>query len=86
MSEILPDSAYLAHQWCPTCEPHRDPVAEILETRYCEGHMPPRTGADDWDISQGYVSGSGEAGGEDNKAFCDLIHRKKTLLRGGGHA
>jgi hypothetical protein len=55
--------------WCPECQPERDPSVEILELRRCEAHY--------LDVIQNAVGPSTcEAGGEDNRRFCDFIHRR----------
>jgi len=54
------------------CDPDADPTREILDTRYCgyNGHDPHAPiGA--------YVT-TGEAGGEDNRVWCDFFHRGKV--------
>lgn len=80
MSDHLTNSPMVAISYCPTCE-SRDPLAEALDVRYCYRHEPTRTGADDDAvIAVTWVSGTTEAGGEDNAAFCNLLHRK-VLLR-----
>jgi len=76
MSDWLPDSPMMARGYCPGCEPAADPLSEILETRYCDSHAPRRDGSeDDQVVAQNYLSGSADAGGDDNRAACDLIHR-----------
>lgn len=76
--DSLSDTAYIARSYCPVCEPAADPSIEILETRWCEAHSPARDGtADEVVLTSAYLSGSAEAGGEDNKRWCDLLHRKK---------
>lgn len=75
--DYLPDSPIVTRSYCPTCEPEADPIAEILEVRYCDPHGPVRDGAlDNVVTSQSYMSGSGEGGGEDNRRYCDFFHRK----------
>lgn len=76
--DSLSDTAYIARAYCPKCEPNTDPTEEILETRWCESHCPTRDGISDADVlAAAYLSGSAEAGGEDNKKWCDILHRKK---------
>ena len=79
----LPDSPQMSTPWCPVCEPDRDPIAEILETRHCEYHVPSRQGNIDHVVSQASYLGSGDIEGESNRAWCELIHRKARLLTGG---
>jgi hypothetical protein len=77
VSEYLADSPVVARAWCPGCEPVADPTLEILDIRYCDTHAPARVGSDDAVVtSEGYVSGSTEAGGESNRLWCELLHRE----------
>ena len=82
--DYLPDSPYLARHCCPTCEPDADPTRAILELRYCPAHELRTDGADDGQVNrERYLSSTGEAVGSDgNAAYCELIHRKRALLRG----
>lgn len=76
MSDYLPDTPVISRDWCPTCEPERDPTQETLEVRHCHHHQPDRAGLDDQAVtSQSYMSGGAEAGGEENRVACDLLHR-----------
>ena len=75
-SDYLPDTPLLARSYCPGCEPDADPFTEILDINFCEKHYPKREGQDDEIVTaQAYMSGSGEAGGYDNQAYCDFFHR-----------
>ena len=75
MSDWLPDTPCLGRYYCPGCEPEADPTREILDVRHCERHNPVRDGADDEIVvAAAYLSGSAEAGGEDNARFCAMIH------------
>jgi len=76
MSEYVGDTPMLGRRVCPACEPDADPSREILDVMWCEPHTPGRAGLDDalapvW----AYPSGGAEAGGEDNRRYCDLFHR-----------
>ena len=76
VSEPSLDSPLVARAWCPGCEPHADPTLQILDIRYCDQHLPTREGADDASVtSDGYPSGSAEAGGDANRLWCELLHR-----------
>ncbi len=78
MTEYLADSPVVARAWCPGCDPLADPTLEILDLRYCDAHTPPRAGAADTTVaSEGWVSGSSEAGGEANRRWCQLLHRDR---------
>jgi hypothetical protein len=77
MSDYLPDTPYLATQVCPTCEPDVDPSVAIIETRYCADHELLRSGTDDALVTTfSYLSGSADAGGEDNRRWCEALHRR----------
>ena len=79
----IPDTPYVAVPICPGCEPERDITVGIIDVRYCHEHTPTWGGVDDGQVNtDAYLTGTGEPGGEDNRAWCDLLHRKKTLLRG----
>ena len=47
LTDLLPDTAYVARTYCPGCEPDADPSLDILDVRWCEPHSPARNGADD---------------------------------------
>lgn len=82
MSEYIADSPVVARAWCPGCEPTRDPEQEILDVRFCVAHTPNREGgADNVVTTEGYVSGSTEAGGEANRIWCQLLHREAREIR-----
>lgn len=72
--------------YCPTCEPAADPLAEVLDVRWCAAHTPPATGTDDGAvIAEEAAPAAGEAGGEDNRRWCALLHRErpKAVTRRG---
>jgi hypothetical protein len=77
MSDYIADTPSIARLYCPGCEPEADPTSEILDVRWCEAHSPVRGGADDEVVSAAaYLSGSSEAGGDDNRRWCELFHRR----------
>lgn len=77
MSEGMQDTPSVARVYCPGCEPEADPTSEILDLRWCEPHSPLRDGVDDTVVTAAaYLSGSAEAGGDDNRAWCALFHRR----------
>ncbi|HEV8473977.1 MAG TPA: hypothetical protein VGR82_14460 [Methylomirabilota bacterium] len=77
MSEHIPDSPSVARTYCPGCEPNADPSLEILDARWCDPHSPLRQGFDDALVTaDAYLSGSADAGGEDNRRWCAFIHRR----------
>ena len=78
MSEYLSDSPVVARGWCPGCEPLADPTLDILDVRYCEQHTPVREGDADRSVTaESCASGSTEAGGESNRLWCELFHRRR---------
>ena len=77
VTDYLPDTPCVARAYCPGCEPDADPSDEILYVRWCESHSPARDGADDEVvIASAYISGSAEAGGDDNRRWCDILHSR----------
>ena len=76
MTDYLADSPPVTRQWCPGCEPLIDPVVELVDERRCGLHELDRTGSEDVLVRDaGFPSGTAEAGGEPNRAWCDLLHR-----------
>src|SRR6266481_3161574 len=77
VTDYLPDTPCVARAYCPGCEPDADPSLEILDVRWCESHSPTREGADDEVVTaSAYLSGSAEAGGDDNRRWCDILHSR----------
>lgn len=75
--EVLHDSPLLARPYCPACEPNADPRGEILDVRWCDSHTPDRGGLDDGSVPAGvFPSGSMESGGDDNRKWCEIVHRQ----------
>jgi hypothetical protein len=75
VTDFLPDTPYVARAYCPGCEPDADTSLEILDVRWCETHSPVRNGTDDEVVTaSAYLSGSAEAGGDDNRRWCNLLH------------
>lgn len=82
MAENITDTPMVARAYCPGCEPDADPTLEILDARWCEAHSPLREGCDDGLVaSTAYVTGSSEAGGEDNRRWCELFHRRGSTAQ-----
>lgn len=74
--EVLPDTPALSRPYCPGCEPDADPCQAILDVRWCDSHTPDRDGLDDGAVPNGMMpAGSAEAGGDDNRRWCEVIHR-----------
>ena len=50
----------------------------FLDVRWCESHSPALDGGDDEVVtSSAYLSGSAEAGGDDNRRWCDILHGRR---------
>ena len=79
------DTRVMSANWCPVCEPDKDPSVEILQVLYCAKHPNPGTGgqdrgsADGQVIGGGYLSGSAAAGSFDNRQACEVLHRRAEL-------
>jgi hypothetical protein len=77
MMDHIQDSPVLGRSCCPGCEPEADPIREILDIRWCDAHSPLNDGLDDGLVcTAAYVSGSSEAGGDDNRRWCEVFHRR----------
>ena len=77
MSDYIPHTPAMARFYCPGCEPQADPIGEILDVRWCELHSPLREGLDDALVgAEACVAGGSEAGGEDNRRWCAIFHRR----------
>ena len=76
--DVSPDKPLVARPYCPGCEPNADVLSEVLDVQWCDAHLPARDGSDDALVtSQGaLLSGTVEAGGDDNRGWCALIHRQ----------
>lgn len=80
MPDYVPDTPVVLLTLCPICEIERDPAGFVA--RFCAIHTEEPRGTDDRRVAgSGDYIPTAEAGGADNAAFCDLLHRKKTLLR-----
>lgn len=85
MSDWLPDTPSVARQYCPGCEPDADPIASILEVRWCPRHAREaenRAGSADEQAQEhttgGAGSGSAESGGDNNRQWCNFFHGRKV--------
>ena len=79
---IEPRSSVVVRPYCPTCEPETDPTRELVELRWCPTHTPAWGGTDDLLVAASALpGGSGEAGGEDNRRWCELIHGEPSTRR-----
>jgi len=75
LSDIPAETPRIARAYCPACEPDADALLEILEVQWCNVHMPMREGVDDARVlSDAMLTGSAEAGGDENRRWCDVIH------------
>lgn len=78
MTDYIPDTPAVGRMYCPGCEPEVDPTREILDVRWCESHSPVSEGLDDAIAGAStYLSGSVEAGGEGNRRWCEILHRRR---------
>jgi hypothetical protein len=85
LSDIPPETPRIARAYCPACEPDADALLEILEVQWCALHMPLREGVDDARVmSDAMLTGSAEAGGDENRRWCDVIHGASTRRAGRG--
>ena len=75
MSDIPAETPRIARAYCPACEPDADTLLEILAVQWCNVHMTMREGLDDARVmSDAMLTGSAEAGGDENRRWCDIIH------------
>lgn len=72
MTDYLADTPQVLVILCPTCSPDVDP--RTYDARRCTDHAPGTAGSEDERVACGYVNGSAEAGGEDNRRWCELLH------------
>ena len=85
MSDMPAETPRIARAYCPACEPDADTLLEILEVQWCNVHMPMREGLDDARVmSDAMLTGSAEAGGDENRRWCDIIHGDCTRRAAGG--
>jgi hypothetical protein len=76
MSDHLADTPDLGKKWCPSCEPDRDPSAEILDTQYCIVHTPITTGQADGltpPVANYSWNYAGDVDPETQRAWADFI-------------
>jgi len=84
MNDIPAETPRVARAYCPACEPDADTLQEILEVQWCNVHMPLREGVDDARVmSDAMLTGSAEAGGDENRRWCDVIHGDSSRHRRG---
>jgi hypothetical protein len=64
-------------EWCPRCAP--DGIPEPWTMRLCNLHTPRLEGSADLCVrSDTFLSGTAEAGGPENRAFCDFLRSKSS--------
>ena len=75
MSDFIRETPKLGREYCPGCEPWRDPTREILDVSWCGEHPPARTGLDDARVAfdDCMIVGTGESEGLVNREFQRLI-------------
>lgn len=72
----MSDTATVVRAYCPACE-DADPTRETLVVRWCDAHLPALGGADDAVTRfDGERAANQEAGGDANRRWCDLLHRR----------
>jgi hypothetical protein len=73
----LADSGHEIPARCPSCYPAEDPMSYVVA--WCGDHRPSVAGPDDEKMLGLYnaLIHMGEAGGPDNRAVCEQIHRPK---------
>lgn len=80
MSDPTYNTEIIVRKYCPDCEPNADPLkkGDPLEVCWCEDHTPSRGGPDDINVtaSSSFSTANTEAGGQNNRAMCNLIHGK----------
>jgi hypothetical protein len=82
MTDFIADTPSVGRMYCPGCEPEVDPISEILDVHWCERHSPHGEGLDDAMVgATTYLSGGVEAGGEDNRRWCEVLHRPALNTR-----
>lgn len=79
MSDYI-ETPSVARSYCPGCETPEP--GEITDVRWCSPHAPPAAGLDDGAVTAAaWISGTQEAGGEDNRLWCALFHRPRKDTR-----
>lgn len=68
----IPSEAVM--DWCPAC-PENANLTQLWVMRYCEAHVPDRSGLVDNVVDSPSYIAQGEADGRSGKLICDLIHR-----------
>jgi hypothetical protein len=79
MSDAIRETPSLGRTYCPGCEPDADPLAEILDVRWCEAHAVGQGGLDDGLVTTtAHLLGNVEAGGEENRRWCALFREARA--------
>jgi hypothetical protein len=83
---VTPDEAqYIAERskdptrtYCPECRPDIDPLTGLWNVCYCGEHLPAELGTADALARVPDVPASpNEAGGNENRLWCNFFHRKE---------
>jgi hypothetical protein len=61
--------------WCPVCAPEGSNIPDPWELKYCDTHRAGDAGESDRLVANQTYINAGEAGGEDSRLLCNLIHR-----------
>jgi len=75
-NNYVAETPNLAKEWCPSCEPERDPSREILQVHHCYMHDPGLLGSADAMVTppeHSAWSTPGEAGGDESRRINDLL-------------
>ena len=77
MTDFLADTEVVLPSLCPECWADREWGTFVPQP--CSSHQPGMQGLDDALVrAASFLSGSSEAGGEDNRAWCHLLHRARA--------
>jgi hypothetical protein len=69
------EESVFVFKWCPECAPEGSNIPEPWELKYCETHLAATVGESDRLVTNQTYINAGEAGGEDSRLLCNLIHR-----------
>lgn len=82
---ILLKSVDETRSYCPGCEPDVDPLTGLVNVCYCGEHFPGVAGVEDRTASPldpfqtpTALYALPDAGGEHNRVWCNMIHRKEV--------